>query len=254
MLQLEAIHLQRGARHVLHDINAQAKVGSLTVLLGPNGAGKSSLLALAAGELAPSAGTVRIKQHDMRTLRARQLARCRAMLPQSASLDFDFNVGDLALLGAQPFPEITPADLTKLCDSVLALVDASHLVDRAYTSLSGGERQRAQLARVLLQGLAAAATESGLLLLDEPTASLDPRHQHQLLAALQQLAHTLPLAIVASLHDVNLALRYADQVWLIDQGRMVAAGTSVQVLSPALLTQVFGLPAALVAGVGVVLG
>ena len=242
MLSLTQLSLDRDGRRVLHQLTATAAVGRLTALLGPNGAGKSSLLAVAAGELAPDEGECEFDELPLARTHASTLARRRALLPQSSPLDFDFAVREVARLGGTPFPDIPAGELDGLIDSVLRLTDCEPLSSRRYLSLSGGEKQRVQLARVLVQACAAAAQGPALLLLDEPTASLDPRHQHMLLAGLHELARKLPLAVIASLHDVNLALAYADHAWLLLQGRMVAAGPPRDALTPERLTQVFQLP------------
>jgi iron complex transport system ATP-binding protein len=246
MLTLEHLNLDRGGRRVLEDIYATAAVGQLTALLGPNGAGKSSLLSVAAGELKPSAGSCTFADLSIPDTPPQVLARRRAMLPQQSPLDFDFTVLDIARMGATPFPEIPSAELDNLCTSILHLTDALPVAQRRYPTLSGGERQRVQIARVLVQACAAAALGPALLLLDEPTASLDPRHQHLLLAGLHELCRSVPLAIVASVHDINLALDYADAAWLMNQGKLVAAGPPATTLTADLLSQVFQLPVRMV--------
>jgi iron complex transport system ATP-binding protein len=242
-LYLDQISLDRDGQRVLHGISANAPVGQLTAILGPNGAGKSSLLAVIAGELAPATGKCEFAGLSVHATQPQQLARRRAMLPQLSALEFDFRVRDVALLGASPFPEIASDELDKLCESVLQLCDIMALADRRYPSLSGGEKQRVQLARVLVQACAAATLGPALMLLDEPTASLDPRHQHLLLAGLRQLCRNIPLAVIASLHDVNLAMRYADVIWLLDRGKLVTAGPPAAALSTEILSSTFQLPA-----------
>lgn len=243
MLSFDGVSLNRGDGSVLHQLSAVAAVGRVTALLGPNGAGKSTLLALAAGELRPDRGKVTLDGVAPHTARPEALARRRAMLAQQPTLEFDFSVAEVALLGLAPFPELRPPEVKALLDSVLILVDAAHLTERRYLALSGGERQRAQLARVLVQALAGVVHGPCLLLLDEPIANLDPRHQHLLLAALVKLTEALPLAVVISLHDVNLALRYAHRCWLLQEGWLVADGPADTVLTPALLSAVYQLPA-----------
>ncbi|QDQ27813.1 ATP-binding cassette domain-containing protein [Chitinimonas arctica] len=242
MLIFSHVSLIRDGRTVLSGIDATALPHGLIALLGPNGAGKSSLLAVAAGELAPAGGECEFDQLPLARTHANTLARRRALLPQQSSLEFDFSVREVVRLGGTPFPDIPGHELEGLIDSVLQLTDAESLTERRYLNLSGGERQRVQLARVLVQACAAAAQGPALLLLDEPTASLDPRHQHMLLAGLRELARKLPITVLASLHDVNLALTYAEQSWLLYEGRLVAAGKSVDVLTPERLAAVFQLP------------
>lgn len=242
MLEIEQLRLERDGRTVLADLSAQARVGQITALLGPNGAGKSSLLSVAAGELAASAGECRFEGMTLAEQSPQTAARCRAMLPQQSPLDFDFLVDEVVALGASPFPEIPVSGLEGLCMSVMRLTDVDLLVGRRYPALSGGERQRVQIARVLVQACAAAALGPALLLLDEPTASLDPRHQHVLLAGLRELCRNVPLAVVASLHDVNHAAAYADHCWLLKAGRLVAAGAPASALTPEILSWTFEIP------------
>ncbi|PHV09927.1 ATP-binding cassette domain-containing protein [Chitinimonas sp. BJB300] len=241
MLKLTQISLLRDGKTVLDSISASAPLGQLTSLLGLNAAGKSSLLAVAAGELSPSGGEVLFDGLNVSQVPTEQLARRRAMLPQSSTLHFDFSARDIALLGAAPFPEIASNQLPGLINSVLRLCSVYDLADCPYPQLSAGEQRRTQLARVLVQACAAAAQGPAFLLLDEPTACLDPYHQHVLLAGLQQLVRTLPLSVVASLQDVNLALKYSDHAWLLRQGRLVASGPSCETLLPTQLNRVFPL-------------
>lgn len=241
MLILDQISLTLDARQVLQHISATAQVGSMTAVLGPNGAGKSSLLSVIAGERSPNNGCCTFAAKTMTQALPSDLARFRALLPQSSTLVFDFLVRDVVRLGGTPFPEISQRDLEALVDSVLKLTDSHAMQSRRYLHLSGGEKQRVQIARVLLQACAGAASGPTLLLLDEPTASLDPYHQHTLLAGLRELTRKLPLTVVASLHDVNLAIAYADQAWLLSAGQLIAADTPQAALTPARLSSVFQL-------------
>ncbi|MBV8658990.1 MAG: ATP-binding cassette domain-containing protein [Burkholderiales bacterium] len=242
MLELTQLRLDRDGRTVLNGITVQAQVGQITALLGPNGAGKSSLLSVAAGELVATSGQCTFDGLNMAGQHPRHAARRRAMLPQQSALDFDFTVDDVVALGASPFPEIPTEGLDGLCKSVMRLTDTDALIGRRYPALSGGERQRVQIARVLVQACAAAALGPALLLLDEPTASLDPRHQHVLLAGLRELCRNVPLAIVASLHEVNHAVAYADHCWLIKSGELVATGAPEMALGLDVLSAAFEIP------------
>jgi iron complex transport system ATP-binding protein len=254
MLRLSAVSLDYGGTRVCESLAAQAAVGTMTAILGPNGAGKSTLLASLAGEHRPVAGTMHWGEADLYQQSPHWLARHRAVLPQASVLAFDLTVAELVALGAAPFPEVPPVSLAALQVSILTLVDLEEMGTRPVTALSGGERQRAQIARVLMQASCAASLGPALLLLDEPTASLDPRHQHQLMIGLKALIRQLPLVVVTSLHDVNLAARYADAIWLLAAGRMVAQGAPCEVLTAAHLSAVYGLPVCWVDGAGVVFG
>ena len=158
-------------------------------------------------------------------------ARWRArVLPQKPGLGFDLGVAEVVAMGAYPFPELPPAAVEALVDRTLALADATHLRARRYPELSGGEQQRVQFARVLTQCLAARAEgEARYLLLDEPTASLDPRHQGELLRVAVDLARDERVGVLVILHDMNLAARWCDRLLLLGGGRAIASGPPSQV-------------------------
>ncbi|SMC25243.1 iron complex transport system ATP-binding protein [Andreprevotia lacus DSM 23236] len=244
MLTARALACARGHRTVLSGIDLTLPAGSVWGVLGANGAGKSTLLATLAGELTPAGGAVTLHGKPLAQLRSSELARQRAVLPQAPSLAFDLDVGSVVAMGAYPYPELSPAALHDLQQRTLAYADIADLGQRRYLSLSGGEQQRVQLARVLLQLLACKGrSEYRLLLLDEPTANLDPRHQRQLLDAVAALARDEGIAALLVLHDVNLAARWCDRLLLLADGKAIAAGTPAEVLTPAHLEAAYGLPA-----------
>ncbi|TJZ73296.1 heme ABC transporter ATP-binding protein [Chitiniphilus eburneus] len=247
MIAAERLHCKRGGRAVLHDVSLTLANGEVLGVLGANGAGKSSLLALLAGELAPDAGRVLLDGTPLAGLPTATLARRRAVLPQSPTLAFDLSVAEVVAMGAYPFPELTPGTVDELVARALALADVAHFIDRRYPRLSGGEQQRVQFARVLVQVLAAQQPGEGrALLLDEPTASLDPRHQQALLQAAHELARNQGLAVLTVLHDVNLAARWCDRLLLLANGTTVACGAPADVLTPDILQTVYQIPAAVV--------
>ena len=234
----------RGARQILSGIDLELRPGEVLGVLGANGAGKSTLLATLAAELPSSEGRLELDGRALADWAPQALARRRAVLPQSPSLGFDLSVRDVVAMGAYPFPEIDPAAHAALLREALAQADAMALADRRYLGLSGGEQQRVQFARVLVQVLGArAAGEYRVLLLDEPTASLDPRHQLLLLRTVQALARAQGIAALVVLHDVNLAAQWCDRLLLLAGGRMVAQGTPAEVLTPCALEQVYEMPA-----------
>lgn len=239
MLRVDDVSLEVDGKFLLQGISADFLPGRLSVLLGPNGAGKSTLLRLLAAELPPSKGRLRLDAKDLQTWSAADLARRRAFLPQSYRLDFAFRALDVVMLGRYPFHggTETAEDVDRVLQA-LSRVDAVHLAEREYLSLSGGERQRVQLARVLVQ---VEQAEGGWLLLDEPTSALDLAHQHQLMRLLREMA-ARGLGIIASLHDLNLAAAYADEVVMLCEGRLHGKGTSEAVLTAGHIGEIYGLP------------
>ncbi|ROH91144.1 heme ABC transporter ATP-binding protein [Stagnimonas aquatica] len=235
------LHWRFGGRRLLDGVSLTLRPGELHAVLGVNGAGKSTLLKLLAGDLHPSEGEVLLNQRPMRAWSLRQRARLRAVLPQGDNLRFAFSAREVVALGRQAAVSGSPAEEAALIDAALADADVLPLAERSYLQLSGGERQRVQLARVLAQLSQPPAREPvpGYLLLDEPTAALDLAHQHACMALLRRkLADGL--GVLAVLHDINLAGRYADTVSLLHQGRMLAQGTPSEVLRPELLGRAYG--------------
>ena len=262
MLQAHGIAVQRGERQILADIDLSLPAGQVIGVLGANGAGKSTLLAALAGELSPSAGRITLNGRPLSAWSVAELARCRAVLPQSPSLQFDLPVATVIGMGAYPHARHTRTGAPRTDDSrdtaraaiaedqrilqrVLALADVQDLYGRRYRRLSGGEQQRVQLARVLYQLMLARQghDEYRVLMLDEPTASLDPRHQLHLLSAMHTLAHEENVAALVIMHDLNLAAGCCDRLLLLGQGRVAACGTPAQVLTPDTLRQVYGVEA-----------
>ena len=261
MLQAHGIAVQRGERQILSDIDLSLPAGQVIGVLGANGAGKSTLLAALAGELSPSAGRITLNGRPLSAWPAAELASCRAVLPQSPSLQFDLPVATVIGMGAYPHARHTRtgaprtdsrdtaqaaiAEDQRILQRVLALADVQDLYGRRYRRLSGGEQQRVHLARVLYQLLLArqGRDEYRVLMLDEPTASLDPRHQLHLLSAVHTLAHEENVAVLVIVHDLNLAAGCCDRLLLLGQGRVAACGTPAQVLTPDTLRQVYGVEA-----------
>ncbi|WKN21163.1 heme ABC transporter ATP-binding protein [Azotobacter vinelandii] len=237
MLRVEGLAVQRGGRQVLRGIDLDLRPGELLGVLGPNGAGKSSLLAALSGELRPTAGQVRLDGRALADWPGLERARRLAVLPQSPALEFAFRVEEVVGFGRLPHASGRQRD-TQIVARALAVADIAHLLGRSYLSLSGGERQRVHLARVLAQLWPGSAQR--VLLLDEPTSMLDPLHQHSILQAVREFAGQ-GTAVLAILHDLNLAARYCDRLLLLADGRAWALGSPEEVLRAGPLKAVFGL-------------
>jgi iron complex transport system ATP-binding protein len=225
-----------GAKTLLDDVSLAVTPGEVVVLVGPNGAGKSTLVRVLAGELKPASGSVTLKGRAIQSYGPRELALHRAVLSQNISVAFPFTVGEVVRMGAG---DRHGRAINELAERALADVDLAAFSDRIIGTLSGGEQQRAHFARVLVQlACGEAAHGPGLLLLDEPTASLDLKHQLDMLEAVGRCARR-GVAVVAILHDLNLAAMSADRVVVLDQGRVAAVGTPAETVTDELLARVF---------------
>ena len=237
-LQAYGVRWRIGRTTIVEDVDLAPAPGSTLGLLGPNGSGKSSLLRMLAGLRTPSAGRVSVDGTDLATLPRREIARRIALVEQDVSTDQDPLVRDVIDLGRIPHRRAWAGDSGAGTAAVLAAArttDVADRLDRRYLTLSGGERQRVQIARALAQ-------EPSVLLLDEPTNHLDVRHQLELLG----LVRRAPVTVVMALHDLNLAAAYCDRLLVLRDGRAVAEGPPEDVLTPALIEDVYGVPARVV--------
>ncbi len=238
MIAARGISVVRGPRRLLDRVDFAAIAGEIVGIVGANGAGKSTLVRVLAGEIVPEAGHVEFDGADLRAVRPETLARRRAVLPQHATLAFELPAIDVAALGRLAHP--AGSDPRAIAAEALDACAAAHLAGRTYSSLSGGEQQRVQLARVLAQLDARDGPDGArLLLLDEPTASLDIAHQQTVLRLARRMARA-GHAVVAVLHDLNLAARYCDRIALMAGGRVLADAPPALALANDLLFRAFG--------------
>jgi iron complex transport system ATP-binding protein len=233
--------VQVGGANLLHGVDFSLAPGEVGAILGPNGAGKSTLLSVLAGLRAPTQGVVWLNGQAVRLSNLAAFAAVRAVLPQDTQVAFDFRVRDVVALGRYPHRLNPSTEEAGIVEAAMALTDVLALAERAVSNLSGGERARVQLARVLAQ-IWEPTTAPRWLLVDEPTAALDLHHQHQTLRTLRRWSRDSGVGVVAVLHDLNLALRYVDQAWVLDGGRLQAQGPPEQVLTPALVRRVWRVP------------
>lgn len=234
LVRAEGLGVDRGGKTLLDSVDVELRAGELTVVVGPNGAGKSTLLRTLSGELVPTRGRVTLAGRELAAWDAKALARRRAVVAQHVHVAFPWTVWDLVALGRLPH-DGSPAETTGIVERALDQVGLRQLAERNSHDLSGGEMQRVHLARSIAQlsGMAAA-----VLLLDEPTASLDPAHQHETLRLARQLART-GHAVLCILHDLALAARYADRALVLERGLCAGQGPAAEVLEPGLLARVF---------------
>ncbi|WP_420465037.1 heme ABC transporter ATP-binding protein [Panacagrimonas sp.] len=240
MLLASDVSVMLGARSVLTSVDLQLQPGQVLAVLGPNGAGKSTLLKVLSGEIQPCGGQVLLFGRPMSQWPARELARTRAVLPQTESLRFGFGVEQVVALGRMPWTGDAPAATVTAISAALELAGIANLRHRIYTQLSAGERARVQLARVVAQIWNPLIAGARLLLLDEPTASLDLAHQHEVLGAVRRLAQQ-NVGVVMVVHDLNLAMRYADTVLMLANGKPAHFGAVADVLTAPHIESVYGI-------------
>jgi iron complex transport system ATP-binding protein len=234
-LTATGIDLDLGEAPILRGVDVSVTAGELVALVGPNGAGKSSLLGVLSGDLAPKAGTVELDGRPVASTPARELARRRAVLLQKQGLAFGFRVEEVVRMGRAPWHR-TPAedDDERVVAEAMAMAEVVPFAARLYPTLSGGEQGRVGFAWVLAQA-------APVLLLDEPTAALDIRHQETLLGVAREAAGS-GSAVVVVLHDLALAAAYADRVCVLSGGRVAADGPPAEVLTGELLSEVYEHP------------
>jgi iron complex transport system ATP-binding protein len=231
-----------GHRRLLNDVGFVAEAGAVLAVVGPNGAGKSTLLRLLSGELLPTAGEVLIDEQPISAMTTRRLAAKRAVMLQNTRVAFPFTAIEVVRLGAEGIGVgLSRADRDRLAMAALAEADAEAFADQNFQTLSGGEQQRVTFARALTQ-LAAGQTIEGrqILLLDEPIASLDIRHQLAVLGYARRLARAGRILAIIVLHDLALAHTFADKILVLQNGKLVATATNEEPLSRAVVEEIFG--------------
>ena len=242
-LQAEDLVLRRGGRALVDGVSFELASGVVSALVGPNGAGKSTLIALLAGDERPCRGVVSIGGATLASMRPRALARRRALLPQQNAVSFSMTALEVVLLGRYPYHEgiAGPADRAAVWEALDA-VGMTWAAEVPLERLSGGEQLRVQAARVFAQSVGAEG--GGVLLLDEPTASLDVAHA-ALVLRLARSAAARGAAVLVVLHDLNLAARSADNILLLAQGRLIATGSPAAVFTERLIATTWGHPVAI---------
>lgn len=227
-----------GERKVIDNLSIQIPQGSLHVIVGPNGSGKSTLLDLMAGYRTPDSGAILLDAEPVSHLSPAERAIRLAYMPQNEHAGFAYTVRETVMMGRHPhIPRFSPPssqDRAKV-DEALRAVDMTALAERPATDLSGGERQRTALARTLAQ-------DAPLMLLDEPTASMDPHHALETMHLLRDICRN-DGSVIAVLHDLNLAAAFADGVTVLHRGRVATSGSVEAALVPEIISQVFGVEA-----------
>lgn len=232
ILTVDALCFDRGKRSILKEISFQAKPGELTVILGPNGVGKTTLLKCLNRTLEPTGGTVRLGTSCASMMTPRQLARQMAYVAQQGEVA-DISAFDAILLGRKPHMGIRPGaeDLAKV-DAVITHLGLENLSLTSLTRMSGGEFQKVCIARALAQ-------ETAVLLMDEPTASLDLKNEMQILRLVRHIVEDHRMTAVMTMHDLNAALRYGHRFVFLKGGELYATG-SMESMTPEMIAGVYG--------------
>ena len=234
-IELRGVSFGYAAEVVVRDVSFRVAPGELVGIIGPNGSGKSTLLRLMSGYRRPWQGQVRLDGRPVERRDRRELGRLVGVVPQDTAVTFPFSVTEMVLFGRTPhvggFGFERDRDLAA-ARRAMERTDTTHLARRAVTELSGGERQRVILARALAQ-------EPAILLLDEPAAFLDIRHEVEMYDLLRDLQRG-GMTVVSVLHDLNIAALYCDRLLLLHEGRLARAGTPAEVITYPTLTAVYG--------------
>jgi len=222
----------------LRDVSLEVSPGEFFTIVGPNGSGKTTILKLIDGILAPNGGSLSLFGRALRRMSRQEVARIVAYVPQDGAAAFPFTVREVVLMGRSPHLGLLGFDSARdreIASWAMELAEVAAIADRPVTEISDGERQRVYVARALAQ-------KPKILLLDEPHAHLDIAHQISLCESLRRLAAEQGLAVVAVVHDLNLASMFSDRMLLLHEGRAVAIGKVEEVLTPALINQTFHVP------------
>ena len=251
MLKVDNISYRIGAKTIIDRITTSFTPGLLHVIVGPNGSGKSTFLKIFSGELMPDTGSIHYDDLPVAHANKTILAQRRAVMSQLPELHFPLSVQDIVLMGRYPHFSLQPSKKdSAICQQAMEQVEILSLSDRDYLTLSGGEKQRVQFARALAQiwesplvqpDPATPHPPNRYLFLDEPVSSLDIHFQHQIL----QIARSLVkdnIVLIAVLHDINLAMQYADRILFMKEGCIVAEGASPDIVTPSLIREVFNIP------------
>ena len=246
MLKTTGIYYSIGKKLILSDINVEFHPGEFNMILGPNGSGKSSFLKIFSGEINSFEGIVLYNDKKVSDIKKEELAKTRAVMSQQPELNFPLMVDEVVMMGRYPHFTFNPnkKDIT-ICNEVMEKMNLEDFRDRNYLTLSGGEKQRVQYARVLAQIWEKPTNGCRYLFLDEPLTSLDINYQQEFLQIAREFTRN-DTVLIAVMHDINLAIQFADKLFFLKEGELVAQGKPIDILSEALIEKVFNVQTAII--------
>ncbi|BDD08439.1 hemin import ATP-binding protein HmuV [Fulvitalea axinellae] len=239
MLDAREVSLSINGKRIFDNISLGLQPGTFTAVLGANGAGKSSLLRTMCGDSSPSEGEVRIGDKSLHEQKPAELATKRAVMSQQFSVNFPFKVEEIVAMGRMPHLADPETD-SRIVEDALKLTDTARLRKRPFTSLSGGEQQRVQLARVLAQ-IYGNGEGSKYLFLDEPTSNMDLAQQQRILETVKDIQGE-NIAVMAVIHDLNAASRFADKILFLKNGKEIAQGITDEVFTKETIEETYSHP------------
>jgi iron complex transport system ATP-binding protein len=239
MLRSEHLTFKVGGKTLLHDTTIEFAPNQFHVIVGANGAGKSTLLKLLAGDQKPSSGKIYLNNRELEHYSKKELATRRAVLSQHYDITFPITANEIVLMGRYPYFTTSPTTKdVSIQKQAMALMQVEEFSDRDYNTLSGGEAQKVQMSRVLAQIWEAKKGEEKILFLDEPVSHLDVKYQYQLLQIARNLCSRYT-TVIAILHDINLAISFADRILFMKQGRVTHEVDSQSSISTAIIDEAF---------------
>jgi iron complex transport system ATP-binding protein len=239
MLKVTNLNFTIGKKQILKDLNLEFLPGQFNMILGPNGSGKSTFLKTLSGELQGYSGEVLYGNKKLENINKADLAKFRAVMSQQPELSFPLTVDEVVMMGRYPHFGFQPTKKDEaICKEIMARMNIESFCDRNYLTLSGGEKQRVQYARVLGQIWDLPAAGCRYLFLDEPLNSLDINYQQEFLQIAREFTQETTV-LVAVIHDLNLAIQYADQLYFLKEGRMVANGAVNQIITADVIKDIF---------------
>jgi iron complex transport system ATP-binding protein len=246
MLSAVNISFKINGKTLLHDTSLSFESNRFHVIMGANGAGKSTLLKLLAGSLHCSTGNIFLHQEELNSFTQKELALKRAVLSQHYNITFPITANDIVMMGRYPYFISSPLQHDHdICTEAMQLLEADDLAERDYNTLSGGEAQKIQMSRVLAQIWEAKEGEEKILFLDEPVSHLDIKYQHQLLNVAKVLCQK-HVTVIAILHDINLALTYADRILFMKQGKICYETRSPKEVTTTIIKDIFDIEAGII--------